>query len=197
MIRRVWRIFERSPGKKINFDQKKKGHLPWGNMNSNGLDSRFLLDSPLLKAIAIASISRYQKHLSPHKGFSCAHRILYGGDSCSEYIKTAIVQKGLSGAIGLSQHRFAACKEAHHILHSQVCAQTQPRKKPNRPSPNRVRDYACTELTPSVGCDACNDSLECLFLLDCCGGITCSDCNPLEDSALDCSSAECDFGSCG
>ncbi len=116
-------------------------------MNSNGLDSRLLRDSRLLGAIAIASITGYQKHLSPHKGFSCAHRILYGGDSCSQYIKTAIAQRGLSGAIGLSQHRFAACKEAHHLLRSQVCATAQPQKKPNRSSPNRVRDCACTELT--------------------------------------------------
>ncbi|MCT7965237.1 membrane protein insertion efficiency factor YidD [Laspinema sp. D1] len=166
-------------------------------MNSNGLDARLLMDSRLLRLIAIASISGYQKHLSPHKGFSCAHRILYGGDSCSQYIKTAIAQRGLSEAIALSQHRFAACKEAHHILRSQVCATTQPQKKPKRSSPNRVQDCACTELTPGVGCDACTDSLECLNLLDCCGGITCSDCSPLEDSALDCSSCDCDFGSCG
>lgn len=166
-------------------------------MNSNGLDARLLLDSRLLRAIAIASITGYQKHLSPHKGFSCAHRILYGGDSCSQYIKTAVAQRGLSEAVALSQHRFAACKEAHHILRSQVCAKAQRQKKPNRSSPNRTRDCACSELNPGVGCDACTDSLECLNLLDCCGGITCSDCSPLEDSALDCSGADCDFGSCG
>lgn len=166
-------------------------------MNSNGLDARLLLDSRLLRAIAIASITGYQKHLSPHKGFSCAHRILYGGDSCSQYIKTAVAQRGLSGAIALSQHRFAACKQAHHILRSQVGATGQPRKKPKPSSPNRVQDCACTELTSEVGCDACTDSLECLNLLDCCGGITCSDCNPLEDSALDCSGGDCDFDSCG
>jgi hypothetical protein len=32
-----------------------------------------------LRQLAVASISGYQKHISPRKGFSCAHRVLYGG----------------------------------------------------------------------------------------------------------------------
>jgi putative component of membrane protein insertase Oxa1/YidC/SpoIIIJ protein YidD len=39
----------------------------------------------LIGRSAIASLNTYQKYLSPHKGFSCPHRLAYGGDSCSEY----------------------------------------------------------------------------------------------------------------
>ncbi|WP_228061460.1 membrane protein insertion efficiency factor YidD [[Phormidium] sp. LEGE 05292] len=57
-------------------------------MNTTWVDSG-------IRQIACTSISGYQKYLSPHKGFSCAHRILYGGESCSAYIKRIVAQKGL------------------------------------------------------------------------------------------------------
>ncbi|GCL38531.1 hypothetical protein H6F47_13070 [Sphaerospermopsis sp. FACHB-1094] len=31
--------------------------------------------------ISVSAISGYQKYLSPHKGFACAHRVLYGVDT--------------------------------------------------------------------------------------------------------------------
>ncbi|HAZ49213.1 MAG TPA: hypothetical protein DDW76_23430 [Cyanobacteria bacterium UBA11369] len=53
----------------------------------------------------IASIKAYQRYISPHKGFSCAHRLLYGGESCSGYIKGA-AQKGLLQALSSARERF-------------------------------------------------------------------------------------------
>ncbi|GAA6619568.1 hypothetical protein NUACC26_053820 [Scytonema sp. NUACC26] len=50
------------------------------------------------RQISVAAITQYQKHISPHKGFSCAHRILYGGESCSQYIKRVIAREGLRNA---------------------------------------------------------------------------------------------------
>ncbi len=165
-------------------------------MNASGLDSRLLLDSQLLRAIAIASINGYQKYLSPHKGFSCAHRVLHGGESCSQYVKSAVAKGGLSAAIALSQQRFAACKQAHQILRSQMGATAQRKKKP-KPAPSYpVSDCGNTELAPGFGCDGCMDTLECVNLFNC-GEISCSDCSPLEDSTLDCSGGDCDFSSCG
>jgi putative component of membrane protein insertase Oxa1/YidC/SpoIIIJ protein YidD len=61
-------------------------------MEANWLDSG-------LGQIATTAIGGYQKYVSPHKGFSCAHRLLYGGESCSQYVKGAIAQNGLSRAI--------------------------------------------------------------------------------------------------
>ncbi|HIQ07804.1 MAG TPA: membrane protein insertion efficiency factor YidD, partial [Thiotrichaceae bacterium] len=39
-------------------------------------------------------ISLYQRNISPHKGFTCAHRGLHGGDSCSEYARKKLLEKG-------------------------------------------------------------------------------------------------------
>lgn len=70
----------------------------------------------VLTKLAIASISSYQKYLSPHKGFSCAHRLLYGDASCSQYFKYLIAEEGLHIAIKVSKGRFQACREASYIL---------------------------------------------------------------------------------
>ncbi|MGB7444313.1 MAG: membrane protein insertion efficiency factor YidD [Coleofasciculaceae cyanobacterium] len=66
---------------------------------------------------AIASLKTYQKHLSPRKGFSCPHRLLYGGESCSDYVKrTLLSEQKLSAAIKMAPQRFKACKFAAQTL---------------------------------------------------------------------------------
>jgi len=58
---------------------------------------------------AIASLKTYQKHISPRKGFSCPHRLLYGGESCSDYLKrTLLTEQKLSAAIKMAPQRFKA-----------------------------------------------------------------------------------------
>lgn len=70
----------------------------------------------LSRQTASALITSYQKHISPKKGFSCAHRVLHGGESCSQYIKRIILKQGLLGAIPLSRQRLQACKAANQVL---------------------------------------------------------------------------------
>lgn len=47
------------------------------------------------RSICVVRISAYQKYLSPHKGFACADRVLYQGESCSQYIKTLVAHEGI------------------------------------------------------------------------------------------------------
>lgn len=61
-------------------------------------------------------ITFYQKRLSPYKGFSCAHRVLHRGESCSQYIKRIILEHGLLRARPLIRQRFRACKAANQVL---------------------------------------------------------------------------------
>ena len=70
----------------------------------------------LSRQTASALITSYQKNISPKKGFSCAHRVLHGGESCSQYIKRIILKQGLLGAIPLSRQRLQACKAANQVL---------------------------------------------------------------------------------
>nr|WP_315791931.1 membrane protein insertion efficiency factor YidD [Fischerella sp. JS2] len=64
---------------------------------------------------AIASLNTYQKHLSPRKGFSCPHRLLYGGESCSDYVKRLLINQNLLTAIQMAPQRFKACKLSAQI----------------------------------------------------------------------------------
>jgi putative component of membrane protein insertase Oxa1/YidC/SpoIIIJ protein YidD len=74
----------------------------------------FLDDS--LHSVAIAVIIFYQRHLSPKKGYSCAHRRLHGGDSCSEYVKKALGDKSLFETTLLARQRFKECNIAYTSL---------------------------------------------------------------------------------
>ncbi|MBN3896407.1 MAG: membrane protein insertion efficiency factor YidD [Nostoc sp. NOS(2021)] len=74
-----------------------------------------LFDS-FTRQVSAAAITGYQKHISPHKGFACAYRILYGGESCSGYIKWVVAKEGLKAAFVNSRERFQACKQANQIL---------------------------------------------------------------------------------
>ncbi|MBW4583422.1 MAG: membrane protein insertion efficiency factor YidD [Tildeniella nuda ZEHNDER 1965/U140] len=71
------------------------------------------------KHAAIASLNAYQKHLSPRKGFSCPHRLLYGNESCSDYTKQVLINQDLRAALKLVPSRFQACKVAAQTLQRQ------------------------------------------------------------------------------
>lgn len=76
----------------------------------------FRLLSPLdssLRSVTIAIIGVYQRHLSPKKGYSCAHRIVHSGDSCSEYLKNVLADKSLFESTLLARQRFRECNIAY------------------------------------------------------------------------------------
>ncbi|TVQ13934.1 MAG: membrane protein insertion efficiency factor YidD [Leptolyngbya sp. DLM2.Bin27] len=68
---------------------------------------------------AIASINLYRTHISPHKGFSCPHRLLHGDESCSDYVKGLLANQSLRAALQLAPQRFKACNAAAQTLKSQ------------------------------------------------------------------------------
>ncbi|MCA6612112.1 MAG: membrane protein insertion efficiency factor YidD [Pseudanabaena sp. M158S2SP1A06QC] len=72
--------------------------------------------STATRTIAVTTIAGYQRFISPHKGFSCAHRVLYGCESCSQYFKRVIAEDGILVAIANVKGRFQECREANEIL---------------------------------------------------------------------------------
>lgn len=71
----------------------------------------------IARTIAVNSIDVYKAHLSPRKGFSCAHRVFYGGESCSTYVKSSLLGKAsLISALAMSVQRFKACSSASYAL---------------------------------------------------------------------------------
>jgi putative component of membrane protein insertase Oxa1/YidC/SpoIIIJ protein YidD len=144
-----------------------------------------LISNPLRYGTVLA-INAYQRYMSPYKGFTCAHRHLYKGDSCSQYVKRIVVEESLEGAWIAIRERFQECREANLILrnsgsNSEWGVQPKKRRKPQ-------------------DCNSSNWG-------DCCQGLSCGDCGSPNTQGLDCNpcdgdgcSFDCggvDCGSCG
>ena len=63
-------------------------------------------------AIGLKAIAFYQKRISPHKGFRCAHAALHGGLSCSEFGRQVLQRYGYARFAVLMSHRFVNCHQA-------------------------------------------------------------------------------------
>lgn len=66
----------------------------------------------MMNKLAIALIRFYQKFISPRKGFTCAHRALHGGDTCSVAVRKIIESNGLYSGFKSIQSRFRECQYA-------------------------------------------------------------------------------------
>jgi putative component of membrane protein insertase Oxa1/YidC/SpoIIIJ protein YidD len=168
--------------------------------------------------LSTVAITGYQKYLSPHKGFSCAHRVLYGGESCSQFIKRVIAQEGLSVALLKSRQRFQDCKQANLLLRSPR-AEHSPSRRVSSLMGTRLSSIENSETlededdleledddetresrqTSSFNQD-CRDCSQ--YNVDCGDLPDCSslDCSDVDCSSLDCGNADCgswDCGSCG
>ena len=152
----------------------------------------------LTRQVGVSAITGYQKHISPHKGFACAHRVLYGGESCSQYFKQVIIQDGFRAALIQSRERFQACKQANYILRAQA-------EKPE-PEPQNPQSPQKSPGSENIDCNDCVTGAECSAnLADLvnnsrdCSAYDCSnfDCANPDCSALDCSDLDCSFLECG
>src|SRR4051794_8100708 len=72
------------------------------------------------KNLLVRMIELYQRHLSPRKGFRCAHRVAHGGRSCSEFGRRVAARRGMSLSrwSALMRKRFTACAAAAATLRS-------------------------------------------------------------------------------
>ncbi|MDP1573050.1 MAG: membrane protein insertion efficiency factor YidD [Pseudomonadota bacterium] len=73
----------------------------------------------VLRYAIAGAIVTYQRHISPHKGFCCAHRALHGGWSCSEFGHRVILRYGVLRFFRLQFRRFRRCTHAFSALQSQ------------------------------------------------------------------------------
>ncbi|SOD29155.1 Haemolytic domain-containing protein [Variovorax sp. YR752] len=108
-----------------------------------------------MKRIALAAIDGYQRFISPYKGFSCAHRVLTGGASCSQFAKRAIARLGMRGGVLVILRRFSACAASAQILStSQVHAAATPPEAPAGACPLWSR-WGAKKMSGSWACCAC------------------------------------------
>jgi len=107
--------------------------------------------------LAIMTLVIYQRHLSPHKGFCCAHRVRHGGLSCSEYARQTILDLGWRRSLAAVRVRLRACRVAALEL---TLEDESERKK-------RRRDQVL-ECLPD-GCDIGADGCDSGCVPDSCG----------------------------
>jgi putative component of membrane protein insertase Oxa1/YidC/SpoIIIJ protein YidD len=62
------------------------------------------------------AIGLYQRHLSPWKGFCCAHHALHARGSGSAFGKWLVMRSGVWRFLALMPLRFKACRKASVLL---------------------------------------------------------------------------------
>ena len=76
----------------------------------------------LATRLSLGLIRFYQRRISPHKGFRCAHAVAHGGPGCSGYAAAVIRARGVWGALALIRQRFRDCRDAFELLKAQAAA---------------------------------------------------------------------------
>jgi putative component of membrane protein insertase Oxa1/YidC/SpoIIIJ protein YidD len=155
------------------------------------------------------AIGQYQRHLSPRKGFTCAHRKLHGGASCSGYFRELVTTEGFTQAIQPFQQRLVDCRKANDRLRMMAPATEEapddPGEKQSAPqeadsgstatSGNNADFSSACECGGYVlqGCDASNFAACELPHFSACDAGAC------DMGAVDlggCDVGACDFGGC-
>jgi putative component of membrane protein insertase Oxa1/YidC/SpoIIIJ protein YidD len=62
------------------------------------------------------TIRAYQRHLSPRKGWHCAHGVLHGETTCSAAVRDLVARRGVLRSVVPSVVRFVACYRAAQAL---------------------------------------------------------------------------------
>lgn len=133
----------------------------------------------LLDRLAVSMIRFYQRHISPWKGFRCAHRALHGGDSCSEAVLKLIRTGGVWGNWGLIHQRFRECGLAARAL--RILRRSKVKPMPAIASSVAIEAEGSNEQGDSGAASSSGNDLPLLC------------CVPLEFGALGCDV----IGSCG
>jgi putative component of membrane protein insertase Oxa1/YidC/SpoIIIJ protein YidD len=119
----------------------------------------------LARSLLLAAIRGYKRHVSPRKGFSCAHRVYVGGCSCSTLGLRAISRYGAWRGLGVLRLRLRECR----LVREEFCP------RPVIPRPAEAGFIDC-DVPCDLSCDGpdCSwtDACDCLSWLDCgdCGG---------------------------
>lgn len=150
-------------------------------------EARLSLSDCLTRRSATSLIGFYQRYISPHKGFRCAHRVYHGGQSCSGYAKTVVQSHGLGAALPLIRRRFADCGQVARMMHSQGVSSVPKSRLDRLEKERRERNSNC--WADSVG--------DCAFYGCDIGADDCDGCGDLDLGGCDgcdaCDVAGCDF----
>lgn len=110
---------------------------------------------------ALAMIGLYQRFISPHKGFRCAHAVQTGRRGCSALGARAIRRHGLWNGLGVLGCRLDACA----LSHEELRAARRPRLHPQ----SGLCDFDCggADCNPLDSCDVAECACDALDCADC------------------------------
>jgi putative component of membrane protein insertase Oxa1/YidC/SpoIIIJ protein YidD len=94
-----------------------------------------------------SSIGFYQRHLSPLKGFCCAHNHLHGRGSCSQFAQRVVLKFGVVRLIPLLKLRFRACRRAFATL-------SESGRKSQEGGSNSGKEISGEDIAKSCAADA-------------------------------------------
>ena len=98
---------------------------------------------------AVGAIDWYRREVSPHKGFSCAYRVQWGGRSCAGVVRAALINDGLFAGVRAAARQPFWCYEASRLL----AEQSEPEKKDAEPKLKKTDDTAaCIALDVASNC---------------------------------------------
>jgi putative component of membrane protein insertase Oxa1/YidC/SpoIIIJ protein YidD len=124
-----------------------------------------------VRALLLAAIRLYKRHVSPRKGYGCAYRLHSGRCSCSTLGLRAVSRYGAWHGLGVLRNRLAECRVAAEAL----------RARPRSVAPRGQAGFIDCDC--GVPCDAgCVE-----------GGCSSAACDWAACDALD----ACDWGDCG
>jgi len=72
-----------------------------------------------MSRLSIIAINIYQKYVSPHKGYRCAHHVLHDGGTCSQWMKSSIYEHGLMASVIPFRNRLHECRMASIKLNNE------------------------------------------------------------------------------
>jgi putative component of membrane protein insertase Oxa1/YidC/SpoIIIJ protein YidD len=84
------------------------------------------------RALLLAAIRFYKRHVSPHKGFACAYRVHTGRASCSTLGYRAVARHGVFRGLGILDARLAQCRLKHEKYGPRPMPRTTPRLPPSQ-----------------------------------------------------------------
>lgn len=128
-----------------------------------------------LEQLAAFFIQMYQRYISPHKGFRCAHRALHGGASCSEFARLYVKEHSVWSMPAALRMRFRECRLAKMTLIAAAAGKNQNTKQDPTPLWCDVcggvgetgtecgwcaATNSCDAMTPGA-CDATPDFCDC------------------------------------
>lgn len=129
-----------------------------------------------MNAIAVSAIHLYRRHISPRKGFRCAHHVLHGCGSCSDFGLQVFARRPFAQAFVMQRRRFQECVQAKQVLILAAIAAAEGGDKQAPDQENQQQGEQGQKPQGSKWChwsDACNipSSVDICSGLDLCSGI--------------------------